>query len=87
MSAIKCYKNGQEKTETYVSRRICTKVEEELQESKTDHEGHRRKLVKLSSQDTNYSQQPKISIPRKSDLNLQQKTLLDVRKRAAIKNP
>lgn len=78
---------GQEETETYVSRRIRAKVEEELQESETDYEGHRRELVKLSSQDTHYSQQPKISISKKKRLVSPQKKPFDVRKRAAIRNP
>lgn len=53
MSAIK------EEMDTYVSRRIRAKVEEELQEGEADYESHRRKLVELASQDAHYSQQSK----------------------------
>lgn len=45
MSAIK------EEMDTYVSRCIRAKVEEELQEGEADYESHRRKLVELASQD------------------------------------
>lgn len=54
MSAIK------EEVDTYVSRRIRAKVEEELQEGEADYESHRRKFVELASQDAHYSQQSKI---------------------------